>query len=152
MSTAGRPVHRIIYSSKVSQPALGKLETALPGILQVAQARNRAVGVTGILLTCNGHFVQCLEGPIRPVLETLGRIKADPRHQEFHLIEAGPAKARCFGDWGMCGVPLSPVDSEIVMFLEAGGQFDPTRLGPERAMQLLTSVAEMQRKRQPTLG
>lgn len=123
------------------------MDVALPQILAVAQARNSAVGVTGSLLVCNGWFLQALEGPMKAVLETYGRVLRDPRHLNLKIINATPTRERHFAEWSMCGLQLSPVDREIVETLEAGGKFDPSRLSVERGLGLLLAVAKMQRSR-----
>jgi Sensors of blue-light using FAD len=125
-------------------PAIGSMDVALPQILAVAQARNSAVGVTGALLVCNGWFVQALEGPMKAVLETYGRVMKDPRHEGLKVIEATPTRERHFSEWSMCGLQLSPVDREIVETLESGGTFDPSRFSGEKAIGLLRAVAQMQ--------
>lgn len=139
--------HRLVYCSRMRLGSGQSIDDALPGILQIAQARNSACGVTGALLVCNGWFVQVLEGPMQAVLQTYGRITRDPRHDELTIIEATPTRDLHFPDWSMCGLRVSPVDREIVEVLSAGGAFDPTRLSAARALSLLTSVGKMQRTR-----
>lgn len=146
MKAVGANLHRLVYCSKVRLIAKSSMEDVLPAILSVARARNSAVDVTGALLACNGWFVQELEGPMQSVLETYGRITRDPRHKELTIIEAIPTRERHFADWSMCGLQVSPVDREIVEVLSAGGAFDPTRLSPVRALNLLVAVGKMQRK------
>ena len=72
-------LHRLLYCSRVRLIGKSSIKEELPTILKIAQARNSAVDVTGALLVCNGWFVQELEGPMQPVLETYGRITRDPR-------------------------------------------------------------------------
>lgn len=122
------------------------MEDALHEILKVSQVRNSAVDVTGALLVCNGWFVQALEGPMQAVLQTYGRITRDPRHEEAKVIQAIPTQERHFAGWSMCGRQVSPVDREIVHVLSSGGAFDPTKLGAERALNLLLVVGKMQLK------
>ncbi len=139
-------LHRLLYCSRVRLPPMSSIKVELPKILKVAQARNSAVDVTGALLVCNGWFVQELEGPMQPVLETYGRITRDPRHEQLTIIEATPARERNFANWSMCGLQASPVDREIVQVLSSGGAFDPTKLSATRALNLLVAVGNMQRK------
>jgi hypothetical protein len=133
-------------SAKVGLASGTSIDAELPNILKVAQVCNGAVDVTGALLACNGWFVQEPEGPMQSVLETYGRITRDPRHKELTTIEAIPKRERHFANWSMCGLQISPVDREIVQVLSSGGAFDPTRLGPARALNLLIAVGKMQRK------
>lgn len=139
-------LHRLIYCSKVRMTAHVRIEDQLSAILKVAQVRNSAVEVTGALLVCNGWFVQELEGPMQPVLETYGRITRDPRHEKLMIIEATPARERHFANWAMCGLHFSPIDREIVEVLSSSGGFDPTRLSAARALDLLVKVRKMQQK------
>jgi hypothetical protein len=138
---------RLVYCSKARFSTAQSIDDALPGILQIAQARNSACDVTGALLVCNGWFVQVLEGPMQAMLQTYGRITRDSRHDELTIIEATPTRDRHFPNWSICGLRVSPVDREIVGVLSAGGAFDPTRLSAARALNLLTSVGKMQRMR-----
>ena len=139
-------LHRLLYCSRVRLIGKSSIKEELPTILKIAQARNSAVDVTGALLVCNGWFVQELEGPMQPVLETYGRITRDPRHEQLTIIEAIPTRERHFADWSMCGLQVSPVYREIVQVLSSGGAFDPTKFSAARALNLLTTVGKMQRK------
>lgn len=100
-------LHRLVYCSEASEPIIRSMDVALPQILAVAQARNSAVGVTGSLLVCNGWFLQALEGPMKAVLETYGRVLRDPRHLNLKIINATPTRERHFAEWSMCGLQLS---------------------------------------------
>ncbi|MEQ1783336.1 MAG: BLUF domain-containing protein [Hyphomonadaceae bacterium] len=139
-------LHRLVYCSRIGLIAKTSIDLELPAILKIAQARNSAVDVTGALLVCNGWFVQALEGPMQPVLETYGRITRDPRHEQLTIIEATPTRERHFANWSMCGLQVSPVDREIVQVLSSGGAFDPTKLSAARALNLLVAVGKMQQK------
>jgi hypothetical protein len=55
---------------------------ALEGLLDQARAHNAKVGLTGILCTGRGYFVQVLEGPENEVLKTYARILVDERHRD----------------------------------------------------------------------
>lgn len=66
-----------------------------------ARARNRQLGVTGMLLYENGSFLQTIEGP-PPMLEALwSSIKQDPRHDHIELLSESIVPARLFSDWDL---------------------------------------------------
>ena len=53
------PLSRIIYSSQAA-PGLGLAQQR--AILERARRSNEKLGITGILLYCEGRFVQAIEG------------------------------------------------------------------------------------------
>lgn len=68
-----------------------------------AEARNRALGVTGMLLYDKGRFFQTLEGPPR-ALETLWTsISSDPRHSDIEVLSEHVIPSRLFGGWNLIG-------------------------------------------------
>lgn len=144
MSTGN--LHRILYCSDALPASATTPALSLPEILRISQPRNEAAGVTGALLSCDGRFLQVLEGPMTKVLETYGRIFRDPRHTELKVIEAARVGSRLFPNWGMCGAQLAPVDTEIVRVMASRGRFNPASLSPAKALALLAAVRNMQTK------
>jgi hypothetical protein len=115
-------------------------------ILTVSQARNAERGITGCLLSCNGWFMQVLEGGGNDVQSVYDSIQRDARHADVRLVRFGRARERRFARWSMCGKVLSPTDRAIVAVFEEGGAFDPGRLTVPRAVALLLQVQELQSK------
>ena len=53
---------RLVYASRVSPDIMPNLPAVVQEVLRVSRANNRPAGVTGMLLTYDGFFVQALEG------------------------------------------------------------------------------------------
>jgi Sensors of blue-light using FAD len=64
-----------------------------------ARARNKAIGVTGMLLFHDGTFLQAIEGEQRAVNEVFASIQRDARHRDIAVLHRGPGfEQRVFGD------------------------------------------------------
>jgi hypothetical protein len=94
----GGPVATLTYRSR----AATSLDlSAMRGLLTHAKARNRALGVTGLLLFAEDSYFQWLEGP-RESLDTVWTaVRDDPRHDGVELIGRHRASRRMFGGWDM---------------------------------------------------
>lgn len=78
--------------------------SALAQILSVAQSRNQAEQLTGILVFGDGGFVQTLEGPKSNLLKVFNSILKDRRHHGLITVRQGAIDQRAFSDWSMAGV------------------------------------------------
>jgi len=70
-------------------------------ILFHSQKKNRALGITGILLYFNGSIIQVLEGPeerVKALYEVIGR---DSKHTQVIKLYSDPIEHRSFSDWSM---------------------------------------------------
>lgn len=77
-------------------------DAALLRILAGARNRNRALGVTGLLLYHRGEFVQLLEGERDAVRKIyFDVILRDPRHTSVNLCWDFDIERRSFPDWSM---------------------------------------------------
>ena len=98
---------RLIYVSlatvELDGPAIGAL-------LEEAQARNEQVGMTGVLCTGRGHFVQLLEGPEDVVVTTYASILRDKRHRDVALVSVALVGERAFPKWSMGHIDGGAVD------------------------------------------
>lgn len=83
------------------------IATAAPGesdidaLVTQARARNRALGVTGMLLFENGAFLQTIEGPPAAVDTLWASIQRDGRHKHIEVLSQHMVAARLFSDWGL---------------------------------------------------
>ncbi|WP_374672983.1 BLUF domain-containing protein [Ideonella sp.] len=73
----------------------------LKALLVAARAKNRRLGVTGMLLHADGCFFQVLEGPAAGVDAVYADIEADPRHEQVTLIVRESIPHRAFDRWTM---------------------------------------------------
>ena len=92
-------MHQIVYTSTATEdfstPDLRKL-------LLDARVRNRALGVSGMLVFHDRTFLQALEGEQRAVNEIFASIVTDRRHRDIDVLHRGPGfDRRVFGDWSM---------------------------------------------------
>ena len=77
------PVHRVVYRSKAVTPMTAD---ALQTLLDQARTRNRAAGITGLLLYKPQEFVQAVEGPAPAVAALMKRIYHDERHVKIRVL------------------------------------------------------------------
>ena len=62
---------RLVYASRINPAVMSDLAAAVQEVLRVSRVNNRQAGVTGMLLTHAGFFVQALEGEDERVQATL---------------------------------------------------------------------------------
>jgi hypothetical protein len=146
MTQTPRTLFRLFYRSRQTPEVAADLDFVVGQIIGSAIRRNRAVGLTGLLLVVQGHFIQALEGKIDAVRFTYARISLDPRHSDLHIISQGPAEKRLFGEWNMCASSLAPSDKAILTVLDGKGDFNPKALTAASTQRLLTTVADIQRR------
>ena len=146
MTETPRTLHRLFYRSRQTPAAIADLDFVVQQIIGSAIRRNRAVGLTGLLLTVQGNFLQALEGNVDAVRATYARISMDPRHHDLHIISQGPVEQRLFGDWNMCARSLAPSDEAILHVIDEKGGFNAQALTAASIQRLLTSVAAIQRR------
>src|SRR5450759_47713 len=107
---------RLIYSSEAA-PGLAAAE--LEGMLAESRVRNRAPGITGVLLFVEGAFLQILEGEKNDVLDLMERINRDPRHRGVKVFYEQEIDERAFASWSMAS--LSPSVEEVSKWAELDG-------------------------------
>jgi hypothetical protein len=91
-------MHRLIY---ISRSLIGTVPGALDAIVIGSAARNQEHGITGMLWSDGVSFAQVLEGEQQDIAETMGRIRADPRHSEIEVVLDRAIARRMFGRWAM---------------------------------------------------
>lgn len=77
------------------------VEAEIDKIVEISQARNANLGVTGGLVFSGTRFAQLLEGGKSEVLELKSSISGDVRHKDVTTIMLGSAAKRLFVDWSM---------------------------------------------------
>ncbi len=82
-----------------SKREMGQQE--LDSILAVARDRNPKLGVSGLLLYVERHFLQYLEGEQEAVENLYRHIEKDDRHSGVMRLFAGLYDRRIFADWSM---------------------------------------------------
>ena len=112
---------RLIYSSEAA-PGLAAAE--LEVMLAESRVRNRAHGITGVLVFVEGAFLQILEGEKDDVLDLMQRIERDSRHRGIKVFYEEDVEGRAFTSWSMAY--LSPSAEEVAKWAELD---DATTIG-----------------------
>ncbi|RZJ22167.1 MAG: BLUF domain-containing protein [Haliea sp.] len=76
-----------------------------------ARVKNRALGLTGLLIFDGMRFCQQLEGSQKEVLSLLERIREDARHVDLEILHHGPLAARRFNSFSLAYAPIEDVDA-----------------------------------------
>ena len=138
---------RLIYSSEAA-PDLATAD--LEEMLAESRIRNRARGITGVLVFVEGVFLQILEGEKDNVLDLMETIERDPRHRGVKVFHERETDERAFASWSMAY--LSPSVGEVSRWAELDGattigsvlssiESEPGRL-PGMVVNILKVIAE----------
>lgn len=90
-------------------------DVELKEILTVSRRNNEKAGVTGMLLYCEGTFIQLLEGDEENVHEIYSSIQQDTRHKNLIKLVVGEDETRNFADWSM---GFATTDKTLLSLLE----------------------------------
>ena len=91
-------MHAIAY---VSAASWNLLQEHVDRIVSESRRLNLRSGITGVLLYCDGNFMQYIEGEERAVVDTFARIRASESHYQVNELMNQPIAAREFGGWAM---------------------------------------------------
>lgn len=94
------PLCSLLYVSH-STIAERDAEHSVKQIVELAEARNGELGLTGALLFTGKHFAQVLEGERSAIDVLWSKLFCDPRHDRLTIVERAPLPERRFADWGM---------------------------------------------------
>lgn len=73
----------------------------LEDLLLLARQRNQRHGLSGLLLYCDGNFMQYIEGPADGLGPVWSSIQRDPRHRGIIVIFHHAIEKPVFGEWNM---------------------------------------------------
>jgi hypothetical protein len=147
LNVAGEPLEQdllqVVYVSSATAPWS---EEDLLRALETFQARNVRRGITGLLLYCDGNFMQAIEGPRAEIIDLERRIAADPRHRGFLALSKRGISTREFSGWSMGFRSLTDRDRSSNPgwsdFLGGGREGLKAPDAPGRALRLLLSFRE----------
>ena len=91
-------MYQLLYTSKATHPFS---DMELKQLLEIARNKNASKSITGMLLYCNSHFIQLLEGEKSDLLGLFDIISADSRHTDIQKVLAAESKTPQFPDWSM---------------------------------------------------
>ncbi len=89
---------RILYTSRQTGPIS---EAELQAMMAASRERNRADGISGMLLADDQSFLQLLEGEAAAVKRTYERIERHPWHTGIEVLLEEDVAERLFADWSM---------------------------------------------------
>ena len=93
----------------------------LKDILTTSRTNNKENHVTGVLLYCEGTFVQLIEGKEENVKKTYDAIQNDKRHKSLTLLISCAAEKRIFPRWDM---GFASTDKSLLKDID--GYMDPS--------------------------
>jgi hypothetical protein len=107
-------MHAIAY---VSSASWNLLDEQLDRIVSESRRLNALHGVTGVLLYCDGNFMQYLEGDREAVVETFARIRASESHYQVNELMNQSIVEREFSEWPLAY--FTPGPDEFVTLVAA---------------------------------
>lgn len=90
-------------------------ELELVDLLKVVRDKNKKYNVTGMLLYCEGTFMQVIEGDEANVDLIYNTIERDTRHKNIIKLASDKIDERNFPDWSMA---FASVNSETLQDIE----------------------------------
>ena len=104
-------MYRLIYKSRANQLIDWKFVKTLIG---KSESKNQQVGITGVLLATQTHFLQVIEGDFDEINRLFMHIARDPRHEEIQLVSFACVESRLFGGWAMHAIGVFDFNRELV--------------------------------------
>jgi hypothetical protein len=88
-----------VYCSRAAE---GVDDVEVDRLIQLAQGRNLARGITGVLVFGSGVFFQWIEGPGHQIEKLIASLHADPRHYDVVSLDHSEEKReRLYPNWEM---------------------------------------------------
>lgn len=125
-----QPLECLIYASQASKP-LSLLEFA--AIVDASRLSNFQEKITGMLLYCEGQFMQCIEGPRDSVSRLQDKLARSGKHHSMVELTRNPVAVRQYADWFWAfnaGEGKHFSSNTIEAFLEGAQAFDTERVLP----------------------
>jgi Sensors of blue-light using FAD len=136
------PILRLIYASRATPAWTADVDRQLSDILTTAVPRNRARGLTGLIITHGVWIVQGLEGPPQAVRDVHALIASDDRHRDPVVCVDDLVEERLFPRWSLCARAMSSADAALLGDLAGGGEFDPAHAPPQTLVRLLSIISK----------
>ncbi len=123
-TTKGVDMKQTVYLSRVV-PGLSDADR--DAILRCSVRNNPQLGITGVLIQSDTHYLQLLEGPEAHIEALLDFIATDPRHTDMAVIGETTTAYRAFPNWAMGSVDVG-ADAQVMSLARAAadaGRRDP---------------------------
>ena len=101
-------LYEVLY---VSQLAPGQPLGVVAEIAAAARSANVRLDITGLLIFDGQRFCQQLEGPVKPVLKLIERIRNDGRHVGVEVLHHGPLAGRRFQNFSLAFSTVEDMDA-----------------------------------------
>jgi hypothetical protein len=109
-------LHEVLYVSTLSPDSPVKVISQIAAKARVA---NQEAGITGLLVFDGLRFCQQIEGPRKPVLALIERIRVDPRHVNVEILHHAPLEERRFRRFSL-GYAATD-DADVLARIEEAG-------------------------------
>jgi hypothetical protein len=129
---------RLLYASRAASNVDAE---AISVIFKQSKANNPKLGVTGVLCSSGGVFMQVLEGGRGAVNQLYQRIASDPRHRDVVLLSYEEISERAFACWSMGQVSLSRLNPALLMKYSETSTLDPYSVSGAVSMALFKELA-----------
>lgn len=119
------PESPLVALCYVSSSVTRMTDDEIGALLRASRDRNATNQVTGLLLYCDGNFMQYIEGPsqgIEPIWESIQR---DPRHRGVMLLFHEVVPERLFEGWSMAYTATQPCELAQLMQRVEDQQYPP---------------------------
>lgn len=117
LDDAGPMLCTFVYCSLA---AIGVDDAEVGRIVESAQRRNFARGITGVLVFGSGVFFQWIEGPAAQMENLIASLLGDPRHSDVVPLDRSEEKReRLYPNWEMERVEANDIRSVLQDALES---------------------------------
>lgn len=127
---------RLVYASR----AVAQFDEDLPDILAWCHDHNPSLGVTGILCSLDGVYMQYLEGEAAIVTQLFEQIRVDKRHYDATVLERREIAQRSFPAWSMKLLKWDERNTAIFRSFSPGANLDLYASDPSTAAPLIRAM------------
>lgn len=119
----GAPMlYTFVYCSRAAE---GVDDVEVGRIVEAAQRRNVARGITGVLVFGNGVFFQLIEGPAAEIRKLIATLQSDPRHCDVVSLDlCEERRERLYPNWEMERVTADDIRAVLNDALESSKDQD----------------------------
>ena len=129
---------RLLYASRVAATSDAEV---LAAIVRQSKRHNAEHGITGVLCSSGGLFMQVLEGGRAAVNRLYARIVTDPRHSDVELLLYEEIGERRFAGWSMGEVDLASLNPAVLLKYSETAALDPYAVSGRASMALFEELA-----------
>lgn len=134
-------MYRLIYKSRANTPIDWAFIKTLIG---KSESKNQQVGITGVLLATQTHFLQVIEGDFDEINRLFMHIARDPRHEEIQLISFACVDSRLFGGWSMHAIGVFDFKQELTNdLIKQYGEEDGSVKFPVEDWKVLALISDL---------